>query len=104
MTTALTNAQLGELLRVEAGEHEEHRRLALERAARASQFWPREAADLARDDRSLTDPPSVPEPEPSRAGYLTYAEVRTVLDADPAWEATPHGDLQVHSTDSDGSL
>ena len=83
MTTALTNAQLGELLRVEAGEHEEHRRLALERAARAAQFWPREAADLARDERSLTelpsvgpwvaaqlhgwldDPPPVPEPEPS---------------------------------------
>ena len=122
MTTALTNAQLGELLRVEAGDHDAHRRLALERASRAAQFWPREAAELARDDRSLTelpsvgpwvaaqlhgwldDPPPVPEPEPSRAGYLTYAEVRTVLDADPAWEATPHGDLQVHSTDSDGSL
>jgi putative hydrolase len=122
MTSSLTNAQLGELLRVEAGDHDAHRRLALERASRAAQFWPHEAADLARDGRSLTelpsvgpwvaaqlhgwldDPPPVPEPEPSRAGYLTYAEVRTVLDADPAWEATPHGDLQVHSTDSDGSL
>jgi histidinol phosphatase-like PHP family hydrolase len=27
-----------------------------------------------------------------------------VLDADPAWELEPHGDLQVHSTDSDGAL
>jgi len=27
-----------------------------------------------------------------------------VLDGDPAWEAAPHGDLQVHSTDSDGAL
>jgi histidinol phosphatase-like PHP family hydrolase len=30
--------------------------------------------------------------------------VRKVLDADPAWELEPHGDLQVHSTDSDGAL
>ena len=27
-----------------------------------------------------------------------------MLDARPGWEATPHGDLQVHSTDSDGAL
>jgi putative hydrolase len=27
-----------------------------------------------------------------------------VLDADPDWERTPHADLQVHTTDSDGGL
>jgi putative hydrolase len=27
-----------------------------------------------------------------------------VLDAEPAWEGTPHADLQVHTTDSDGGL
>jgi histidinol phosphatase-like PHP family hydrolase len=30
--------------------------------------------------------------------------VRAALDDEPGWEATPHADLQVHSTDSDGSL
>jgi histidinol phosphatase-like PHP family hydrolase len=51
----------------------------------------------------LDDPPDTQSDE-ARAGFLTYAQVRGVLDLDPAWEATPHGDLQVHSTDSDGTL
>ena len=118
----LTNAQIGELL-WRAGEAESaHRRQALERAARAARFWPEEAADLVRADRSLTelravgpwvahrihewldDPPPPVEADAKRAGFLTYAEVRRMLDARPEWEATPHGDLQVHSTDSDGAL
>jgi putative hydrolase len=118
----LTNAQIGELL-WRAGEAESaHRRRALERAARAARFWPEEAAHVARTDRSLTElravgpwvarrihewlddsPPPV-EPDAKRRGFLTYAEVRRVLDTEPGWEATPHGDLQVHSTDSDGAL
>ena len=32
------------------------------------------------------------------------ATVRRVLDADPEWLGSAHGDLQVHSTDSDGAL
>jgi histidinol phosphatase-like PHP family hydrolase len=120
--TFLTNGQIGELL-WRAGEAElAHRKQALERAARAARFWPEEAADLARTDRSLTelravgpwvarrihewldDPPPPVEPDAKRGGFLTYAEVRRVLDTRPEWEATPHGDLQVHSTDSDGAL
>ncbi|MGE5225948.1 MAG: hypothetical protein ACM3OO_03635 [Planctomycetaceae bacterium] len=119
---ALSNADLGELLLRAAADETSHRRLALERAARAARFWPEEALDVADAGRSLTelasvgpwvetkilgwldDPPSVPEPVPERAGYLTFAQVRRILAEDPSWEATPHGDLQVHSTDSDGSL
>ena len=52
----------------------------------------------------LDDPPPVPEPEETRRAFLTYAEVRRTLDADPRWEADPSGDLQVHTTFSDGSL
>ena len=52
----------------------------------------------------LDDPPRPIEPEAKRGGFLTYAQVRHVLDARPEWEVTPHGDLQVHSTDSDGAL
>jgi histidinol phosphatase-like PHP family hydrolase len=120
---SLSNADLGELLLGAAGAEETpHRRLALERAARATRFWPEEAFDLVEEGRSLTTlasvgpwvaarihgwieaSPAVPEIPADRDGYLTLAQVRRVLAEDPAWETTPHADLQVHSTDSDGSL
>jgi len=119
---ALSNDDLSELLWRAADEEITHRRRALHRAGRAARYWPEEAADLASAGRSLTelrgvgpwvaarihrwldDPPAVPEPDETRRGFLTYAEVRRVLDAEPGWEATPHADLQVHSTDSDGAL
>lgn len=123
MTGSLSNADLGELLlEAAAGEETAHRRIALERAARAARFWPEEALALAGDGRSptelagvgpwvaarihgwLEDPPPIPPCAPDRAGFLTLADVRRILADDPAWEATPHADLQVHSTDSDGSL
>ena len=118
----LSNAHLAELLWQAAREETAHRSRALERAARAARFWGDEAAAIAESDRSLTElhavgpwvahrmhewldhPPSIPEPAPDRRGFLTFAEVRRVLDAEPAWETMPHGDLQVHSTDSDGKL
>lgn len=118
----LTNGEIGELLWRAGQEESGHRRRALERAAGSARFWPEEAADLAGSDRSLTelravgpwvaqmiytwldDPPETIEPEQRRRGFLTYAEVRRALDASPDWEALPHGDLQVHSTDSDGAL
>ena len=84
--------------------------------------WPEEAFEIVSDGRALTelnavgpwvaeriqtwlaDPPPVAEPDEARRGFLTYAEVRRTLDGDPAWEATPHADLQMHTTWSDGSL
>jgi len=118
----LTNAELGELLWSAGREETDHRRRALETASRASRFWPQEAWELATSGRSLTelrsvgpwvaarihawldDPPPIPEPDATRRGFLTYAEVRRTLDADPAWEATPCADLQMHTTSSDGGL
>jgi DNA polymerase (family 10) len=118
----LTNGDLGELLWSAGREEKDHRRRALERASRAARFWPVEASELADRDLSLTelntvgpwvaeqiqawldDPPTVPEPEEARRGFLTYAEVRRTLDADPAWESTPCADLQMHTTWSDGTL
>jgi len=118
----LSNGDLGELLWRDGNDETAHRRRALHRAARAARFWREEAAHLAEMGRSLTElhgvgpwvaarihgwldaPPDVPEPDETRRGFLTLAQARTVLDADPSWERTPHADLQIHSTDSDGSL
>jgi len=52
----------------------------------------------------LQEPPAIGEPDPTRRGFLSLADVRAALDADPTWERLPHGDLQVHTTDSDGRL
>jgi len=118
----LGNDDLSELLLVAASGEEGHRRQALERAAKAAWTWEDEAASLAALGRPLTelravgpwvgelldgwlgDPPPVPEPDETRRGFITTAQVRAVLLEEPAWVATPHGDLQVHSTDSDGAL
>ena len=120
--TLLTNGDLGELLWTASQEETDHRRRALARASRASRFWPEEAGEVVAAGRSLTelrsvgpwvaarleawldDPPPVAEPDETRRAFLTYAEVRRVLDADAAWEATPCADLQMHTTWSDGSL
>ncbi len=118
----LTNAELGELLWSSGREERDHRRRALEKASRASRFWPEEASDLAAAGRSLTelravgpwvaeriqgwldDPPPLAVPEETQRGFLTYAEVRRTLDTDPAWETSPCADLQMHTTFSDGGL
>lgn len=117
----LNNAALSSLLRAAALEESDHRRRALERAARSAWFWPEEAAALGAAGRPLTelravgpwveariktwldDPPSVPD-DPLRAGFLTMADVGRALPAGDPWRAAAVGDLQVHTTDSDGSL
>jgi histidinol phosphatase-like PHP family hydrolase len=120
-TTSPTNGDLGELLRGAAREETDHRRRALERASRASRFWPEEAGEVAASGRPLTElravgpwvaarieawleDPHATEPDETRRGFLTYAEVRRTLDADPSWESTQCADLQMHTTWSDGSL
>jgi histidinol phosphatase-like PHP family hydrolase len=118
----LTNTDIGELLWGASRDETDHRRRALERASRASRFWPQEAHELAGAGRPLTDlravrpwvatqietwledPPPMPDVDEARRGFLTYAEVRSTLDADAAWESLPCADLQIHTTDSDGAL
>ena len=52
----------------------------------------------------LEDAPLIPEPPETRRGFLTLSDVRSVLMNAPEWEGTPHADLQMHTTDSDGSV
>jgi DNA polymerase (family 10) len=118
----LTNDEIGELLWRAARDESDHRRRALTRASRAARFWPVEAQALAEAGRPLTDlsavgpwvaakitgwlegRPVVPEPDETRRGFLTYAEVRQTLAPDPLWESSPCADLQIHTTHSDGGL
>src|SRR5919197_513601 len=118
----LSNRDIAELLSREAERHSEHRQRALRRAARAALWrWEQEAAELRVRDRPLTDLVLVgpwiarlitdwlesdvepPIPPPVRAGFLTLAEARATLREHPDWVRAYRGDLQVHTTWSDGS-
>ncbi len=116
----LTNAELAELLALEAEKHQEHRQRALRRASRAACMWPEEASALLEEGRSLRelpkiggwlnvmikqwfdDPPELPEPDPLRSGFLTFAQARAVVAEHPEWEEGLRGDLQMHTENSDG--
>jgi DNA polymerase (family 10) len=121
----LSNAEIGRLLAWAAeDEEQDHRRRALMRASRAAFFWPEEAAAVLRADRPLTeltaigpwlarivsdwlaDPegPEPPDPPPMREGYLTLAEARATLTDHLDWTEGLQGDLQMHTTYSDGRV
>lgn len=48
--------------------------------------------------------PEVPDPPEYRRGFMTMAEARRLLAAAPEWRERVRGDLQMHTTWSDGSL
>jgi histidinol phosphatase-like PHP family hydrolase len=116
----LRNRDLAELLARAAELEQEHRRRVLRRASRAALTWPLEAATLPDQGRSLTElrgvgpwiarmidawlesPPEVPEPPAVRSNFLTLAEARQVLTDNPDWRPSLQGDLQMHTTWSDG--
>lgn len=118
----LSNGDLAVLLGGLAQEERDHRRRALERASRAAMFWPEEAAELLGTDRSLTELPSVGpwvaeritalveapparvEHDELRRDFLTVARARAILAGEPGWTDGIRGDLQMHTTHSDGTL
>ncbi len=121
---SVTNGDIAEACARAAEEEEGHRRRALERAARNAMFvWTEEAADVAeRPGRALTDlvgvgpwlaarieslmadPPDPADLEPPeiRRGFLTLAQARSALASDPEFVASIRGDLQMHTTETDG--
>jgi len=115
----LDNSDIAELLALRAEQVSGDRQRAYRRASRAAYKWPDEVTTLVADGRPLTeltgigiklsglikswldDPPEVPDPPESRAGFMTFAHARSVIAAtsDPM---TVRGDLQMHTTSSDG--
>ena len=120
----LTNAAVSELLLRRAQEEDGHRRRALERAGRAAMFtWTEEAEDVARQGRPLTELPAIgpwvahiveewidaPDgaleavtSDPLRLGFLSRAEIDSAASSRPDLRAALRGDLQSHSTYTDG--
>ena len=115
------NRTLAERLSREAGGADGHLRRAYRRAARAAFLWPVEARDLVASGESLqslraigpylerrllawlkaTEGPLAP--PPLRRGFLTSTDAQRLLKDAPAALRGPLGDLQVHTTWSDGS-
>jgi histidinol phosphatase-like PHP family hydrolase len=118
--STVTNAEIAELLALEAEEAKMPAQKALRRASRRALMWPEEAADLLRAKRKLTElenvgpyiaqlikrwiesPPKVPEPPEIRRQFLTVTEAKAALAKKPAWLRSVRGDLQMHTTWSDG--
>jgi putative hydrolase len=119
----LDNGSIAELL-AGASEAETERPVrsrALRKAARAALMWPEEAAAVRESGRSLTelrrvgptiarmigawlaDPPDVPEPPRTRLGFITMASARAIIESNPGRRESLLGDLQTHTTYSDGS-
>lgn len=119
---SLTNEQLAELLAVASEQHEGNKEKAARRASRKAYGWPEEAAEIVEQGRSLKelpavgpwvsrllqdwleDPPEVPEPPPLRADFMSLASARLTLAAAPDFRDELKGDLQMHSTYSDGGV
>jgi histidinol phosphatase-like PHP family hydrolase len=117
----LDNAAIADLLVREAETAEGHLERALAKAARLAFMWPEEAAEIAASGRSLTVLPGIgpslarrihewleasgarEEPPEIRREFLTLAQARRVLAKHPDWLRELKGDLQMHTTWSDGS-
>ncbi len=116
----LTNADLAELLAIESESAKMPAKKALRAASRRALMWPEEAGDLLKQGRSLTElqsvgpyieslirrwfdsPPAVPEPPDTRRQFLTLTAAKAALAKKPSWLRSVRGDLQMHTTWSDG--
>ena len=122
MRSTLSNADLAELLARQAETSSGILVRAFRRAARSAFLWPELAADLVAADRPLIElhgvgpfiarqlrawidkpPRDRSLPPPIRRDFLTRADARVVLAANPGWSNQLRGDLQMHTGWSDGS-
>jgi len=119
--SSIDNTQIAEWLSCEAEKARPPIQRALRKGGRSAFLWPVEAADLARDGRSLTElaaigpylekvilnwlakPPELQTIPEIRRNFLSLTKAREVLRRRPNWFASLRGDLQMHTEWSDGS-
>jgi histidinol phosphatase-like PHP family hydrolase len=118
----LSNADLAELLAQKAENSSGILIRAFRRAARSAFLWPERAVDLIAAKRPLTElhgvgpfigkqlrewiekPSGVAtRPPVLRRGFLTRADAHAILAKNSDWAKRLRGDLQMHTTWSDGS-
>ena len=115
-----SNAEIAECLALVADEYTDHRKKALKSGSRAAFLWDEEASDLLEAGRELTElpkvgpwlshlirgwieePPGRPDPSPLRRDFMTMSQAVAILQDAPEWCEEVRGDLQMHSTYSDG--
>lgn len=121
MKKELTNSEIAELMAMEGETASPTLQRAFRRAAHRAFLWPEEASEMVRQGCSLTElpgigpylekrirrwmdaPPHLPPRPQIRSGFLTRPEARAALAKNTAWFAAIKGDLQMHTTWSDGS-
>jgi len=118
----LSNIQIAELLALQAERESGFLARAFRRASRSAFLWPQEVAELAEQNRSLTElraigpfiekqirrwldrPSRLSGKTPAiRRDFISLAEARQLLAKKPEWAKNLRGDLQMHSRWSDGS-
>jgi histidinol phosphatase-like PHP family hydrolase len=118
----LSNTDVAELLARQAERESGILSRAFRRAARSAFLWPEEVAQVATQDRSLTElrsigpfiekqirgwidkPPPLSKRIPEiRRDFISLVEARRLLATKPAWSKRLRGDLQMHTRWSDGS-
>jgi histidinol phosphatase-like PHP family hydrolase len=121
LSRMLTNLEIAEMLAREAEHAKQPLQRALRRAARRAFLWPDEVAELAKNGQSLTQLPAIgpylnrlilqwlsersehPDPPEIRQDFLTIAGARCIREKHADLFARVRGDLQMHTTWSDGS-
>ena len=118
----LTNIEVAELLAGQAERESGILSRAFRRAARSAFLWPEEVAQVAAQNRSLTElrsigpfidrqirswldkPPQSNKKTPEiRRGFISMAEAKRALARKTEWAKNLRGDLQMHTRWSDGS-
>jgi len=118
----LSNTDIAELLAQQAECETGILSRAYRRAARSAFLWPEEVSHLVAQNRPLTElrgigpfiekqirnwmdaAPYRPKTVPAlRQDFVSMAEARRLLAAQPSWPEKLRGDLQMHSRWSDGS-
>jgi len=116
-----SNAEIAELFSIEAEDASYILQRAYRRAARSAFLWPAEASELVSEKRSLEElrhvGPTLAKkirrwiknakrpgrPPELRRDFLTLAGSRRFLQKHNDWRKRLRGDLQMHTTWSDGS-